>query len=269
MSSALDDVRLAKSLDGCSFGSPLRAVATTGSTNADALSWGDEGAPEGALWVADHQTEGRGRKGRTWISEPGRGLLFSVVVRPTTPEGLSLLSAAAGVGACEAIRGLTRLSVLMKWPNDLMVGDRKLAGILVETKLAQERAPLAVIGIGLNLSWAGSPPPEIADRATSIATEMDRSNLGDPPAREEVLAHLVRGIERRYRQLERGEALEVITSSQSLSSLVGRDVVVRLPSGDAIEGMVTGLADDGGLEVQTTSGLHVLTAGEVETVRSV
>ena len=268
MSTLLDEARLTLALERTRYGSPRKVLGTTGSTNDDALSWASEGAPEGALVVADHQTAGRGRKGRTWLSEPGHALLFSLVLRPPSTQKLALVSTVLGVGACEALRRLTNLSVLLKWPNDLMVDDRKLAGILVETRSAPDSAPVAVAGMGVNVSWgASSLPSDVARGATSVTAEMQRSGLLDPPERETLLAALVQDIERRYDQLLAGGAEDLVTTAESLSSLVGREVVVRVPAGDPVAGMVTGLAPDGGLEVVTAGGLEVLTAGEVETVR--
>lgn len=250
------------------FGASLRVLATTGSTNEDALAWADEGAPEGAVVVADQQTAGRGRRGRSWLSEPGEGLLFSIVFRPPTQDSLALLSTAVGVGAAEALRRVTRLSVLLKWPNDLVVDDRKLAGILVETKLGGPGGAVAVAGIGMNVSWdPRDMPSDISRLATSAAYEMERLGLEEPLPRESLLAALVEGIERRYAALVGGQRDDLVSTAESLSSLVGRDVVVRLPAGGDVHGLVTGLAPDGALEVETSEGLRVLNAGEVETVR--
>ena len=264
---ALDEQAVRTALSGVGFGNPLRVLETTGSTNADALAWAEEGAPEGALVVADHQTEGRGRKGRTWLSEPGRALLFSIVLRPN-PDRIGLLSTAVGVGACEAIRALTHLSILLKWPNDLVVEERKLAGILVESRFSADRDPIAIAGMGINVSWGRDAiPAEIAERATSIGTEVERMGLEDPPSRESLLAHVLAGIDRRYAQLQKGDVTDLVTTAQSLSSLIGREVVVRLPGNEAITGTVTGLAPDGRLELETNDGYEALDAGEVETVR--
>jgi BirA family biotin operon repressor/biotin-[acetyl-CoA-carboxylase] ligase len=250
-----------------SFGSPSKRLSTTGSTNEDALAWAEEGAPEGALVVADQQTKGRGRRGRSWLSEPGHSLLFSLVLRPAT-RSLPLLSTAIGVGACEALRSATRLSVMLKWPNDLVVGDRKLAGILIETRSSPGENVIAAAGLGLNLSWPGDDPPqEIASSATSVAAETRRFALADPPIGDELLRFLIAGIERRYVQLAQGDPSDIVTTAESLSSLVGREVVVRLGGGEAATGMVTGLSRDGGLEVVTDGGQKVFVTGEVVSVR--
>ena len=246
----------------------MKVLSTTGSTNDDALAWASEGAPEGAVVVADQQTNGRGRRGRSWLSEPGKALLFSIVFRPSAPEPLALLSTAIGVGAAEALRSSTRLSVLMKWPNDLVVDDRKLGGILVETRLGAPNGQVAVAGLGINVSWdPREMPPEISQQATSVSWEMERLGLDETPSRESLLVALVDRIERRYAALAAGESDDLVATAESLSSLVGRDVVVRLPAGGEVHGLVTGLAPDGAVEVETNEGLRVLNAGEVETVR--
>jgi BirA family transcriptional regulator, biotin operon repressor / biotin---[acetyl-CoA-carboxylase] ligase len=263
----LDEGILEAALRESGYGGPVRVLETTSSTNLDALRWAEGGAPEGAVVVADHQTGGRGRKGRSWLSEPGRALLFSVILRPAGGN-VALLSTAVGVGACEGVRSLTRLSTLLKWPNDLVIDDRKLAGILVESRFSASSSPLVIVGLGLNVSWGPAElPVEIAAGATSVATEMERSRLGDPPAREELLVHLLMNIERRYRHLMSGEAGDLVTTAESLSALVGREVVVRLPAEEVLTGTVTGLDDDGRLELETDAGYRALSAGEVETVR--
>lgn len=249
-----------------SFGAPRKDLDETGSTNDDALRWAEDGAPEGALVVAEQQTAGRGRRGRTWLSEPGHSLLFSVVLRPPA-RALPLVSTAVGVGVCEGVRAATRLSVLVKWPNDLVVGDRKLAGILVESRSSAGDI-VAVAGVGLNLSWPEDrPPPDIEDIATSLRQESERSGLDEIPSRAVVLERVVAGIERRYRQLVGGGGADVVTTAESLSSLVGRDVVLRLPTGEEERGMVTGLSVEGGLELSTASGQVTFTSAEIETVR--
>jgi BirA family biotin operon repressor/biotin-[acetyl-CoA-carboxylase] ligase len=248
------------------FGSPRKNLSVTGSTNEDALTWAEEDAPEGACVVAEQQTEGRGRRGRTWLSEPGHSLLFSIVLRPPT-GGLPLLSTAIGVGACEALRNVTKLSVMLKWPNDLVVDDRKLAGILVETRSSSDGV-IAAAGLGLNLSWPGdAPPTEIAESATSISAELRRYALDDLPAGEDLLRYLLSGIERRYAQLVRGDPSDIVTTAESLSSLVGREVSVQLAGGETVSGMVTGLSRDGGLEVVAEQGQRVFVTGEVVGVR--
>src|SRR5919109_1429219 len=131
----LSRARLDRLLTG-RFGKPYMLHATTGSTNDDALAWAARGAPEGALVAAEHQTAGRGRWDRRWLSRPGASLLFSVLLRPERPaSALGLLTTAAGVAVAEGIEEACGLPCGLRWPNDVTAGGRKLAGVLVETRL--------------------------------------------------------------------------------------------------------------------------------------
>jgi len=140
----------------------------TGSTNADLVTLAREGAPpHGAVMVADHQTAGRGRMGRTWQAPPESALLCSILLRP--PPGATLHAALWAV-ALAAQRALTEESGIdpeLKWPNDLMVGSRKLAGILAET-VGGSLDGAVVVGLGINVAWE-EPPADVADRAVTVA----------------------------------------------------------------------------------------------------
>ncbi|HEX6130429.1 MAG TPA: biotin--[acetyl-CoA-carboxylase] ligase, partial [Actinomycetota bacterium] len=119
---------------------PVRADEVTGSTNATALAMAEDGAPAWTLVAAGHQTDGRGRLGRTWTDVPGRAVLVSVVLRPALPPArLGLLSLAAGAAVAEAIREQAGVDAEVKWPNDVRVGDRKVGGVLAEASVADER----------------------------------------------------------------------------------------------------------------------------------
>src|SRR5262245_37933521 len=165
---------------GIELGEPLVAVAETTSTNDLALDAADAGARHGALFVADEQTKGRGRHGHTWTSPPGENLTFSVLLRPGTDvahaSGLALVVGLAVRAA--AARRVPATRVAIKWPNDVVVGQQKLAGILVESRLRGGAVEALVVGIGINVGMR-SLPEEIRTVATSLAL------LGDPaPNRE-------------------------------------------------------------------------------------
>ena len=147
-----------------------------GSTNDLALSMATDGEPEGTVVIADQQHAGRGRRGRDWFSPPGAGVYLSAIVRPQGTAGpVPMLTLAAGVAAARAVRDVTALPVELKWPNDLVIGRpwRKLGGVLCETAGSGTRIEAVVIGIGLNLLETAYPR-EIADRATSVETELGR-----------------------------------------------------------------------------------------------
>jgi BirA family biotin operon repressor/biotin-[acetyl-CoA-carboxylase] ligase len=151
------------------LGRPLTLLATAASTNDEAKLGARAGAPHGATWVAETQTEGRGRQGRGWIAVAGEGLLFSVLLRTECPLGrLPLFALAAGLAVRQAVaRAVPEAEVRVKWPNDVVVGTRKVAGILVEATLAGDRVEGVVVGVGINVRTRQFPE-ELRGRATSI-----------------------------------------------------------------------------------------------------
>ncbi len=167
---------------GGSLGIPLRVTARTGSTNDDAKQAAKDGAPHGSTWVAESQDNGRGRQGRAWLSPPGENLLFSVLLRVPCPAArLPQLAVCAGLSVVEMAQALLPgAKVGIKWPNDVWVGKKKLAGILVESSFSRGEAQSVVIGIGLNVHGR-ELPEELRDIATSLALsggkELDRGSI--------------------------------------------------------------------------------------------
>jgi BirA family biotin operon repressor/biotin-[acetyl-CoA-carboxylase] ligase len=251
----LDIVSLEGALRGA-FAGPVRYIPSTGSTNADALAWAADGAPEGAIVVTDYQSAGRGRWGRSWAAPAGTGLLFSLVLRPS-PEKVGLLTTLAGVACCGAIRDATGLDALLRWPNDVLVGSRKTAGILVETRVAGARVEVAVVGVGVNVSTrADQWPPELAGTATSLAIE-----LGDPPGRIALLGGILGALESRYSQWA-SESL--IKEAAALSAVLGNHVRVLRGDGRSVEGLARGLTASGALEIESSDGTVAVESGEVQ-----
>jgi BirA family biotin operon repressor/biotin-[acetyl-CoA-carboxylase] ligase len=250
------------------FGRPLKVLETTASTNSDALDWAHEGAPEGALVVAEHQSAGRGRWGRSWFSEPGTGLLLSVVLRPRLPaDRLGLLTTALGVACTEALRETTGLEPSIKWPNDVTIDRRKLAGILVETRVEAGRVDVAVAGIGINFHRF-HPPADIAAHATSLADAMERAGLGSPPPRAQVLAALLEHLEDLYEGITGDEWAAVVERAAAHSEILGKEVRVVLSDGHTYEGLASRLLPTGALELDTGGERIAIDSGEVELVRA-
>jgi BirA family biotin operon repressor/biotin-[acetyl-CoA-carboxylase] ligase len=248
------------------FGRPVRVLPTTGSTNTDALEWAEDGAPEGALVIAEHQTAGRGRWARSWFSEPGAGLMFSLILRPRPDAGNDgLLTTALGVACAEALEATTGLSPSMKWPNDITLEGRKLAGILVETRVEGGRIRFAVAGIGINYHHF-EPPEEIAARTTSVADAMRRAGLGTVPPRRNVLAALLRRFEDLYGELTE-DGGDIVDRASARSEILGKDVRVSFADGTSIEGSALRLTLSGGLEILSSGHRTVLDSGEVERIR--
>ena len=237
--------------------------AAIGSTNDRARAALREPEGEGLAVVADLQTAGRGRRGRSWESPAGVNLAVSVGVRPLLePSQVGLLGIAAALAtrdACAALAPDTTLAI--RWPNDVVTaGGDKVAGLLVETAIEDGRLLEAVIGIGINVNWRRSAmPAEIAGRATSLAdlvgAELDRVAL---------LAVLLNALDAELVALERGDS--PVNRFRSVSALDGRRVGVEL--GEArLEGIAAGIADDGALLLDTAAGRVALTIGEVISVR--
>ncbi len=271
-----DEDRFARALAarGCAWGAPLLAPREAASTNDLALEGERAGLGEGATFIAFRQSAGRGRRGNSWLSSPGENLTFSVLTRPerelaaTAPLPLVVGLALHDV-VSERIRahaGWLREPVLVKWPNDVLVGSRKVAGVLVESRLRGSSVSAAVIGVGLNV-LTESFPEEIAGRATSLARavraaapRLDRALLADHLAHEELLADVLCAIERRYRRF-RGEGLAPFVP-ELLAADGLRDQRVRV---DGLEGVGAGITSTGALRLVDQRGQeHSVSAGHVE-----
>ena len=230
-----------------------------GSTNALAVEAARAGAPELTVVGADVQTAGRGRRGRAWHAPAGTSLQVSVVLRPDVDEdALPLVVLLAGVVVAEvASAHVPHVPVSLKWPNDVLVGGRKAAGIL------SERVPGAVIlGIGLNTDWRGVKRPAELGDATSLAEA-----AGGPVDRWRVLAGLLGVLDRRYAQW-REAPLEVLRPYRERSATIGRDVRAIAGDGSVIEGRATDVGPDGALEVVAGGVSHRLHAGDVTHIRA-
>ncbi|HYI44334.1 MAG TPA: biotin--[acetyl-CoA-carboxylase] ligase [Actinomycetota bacterium] len=266
MADDLDAALIEETLRG-RFGKPFRYFDEIGSTNTEALAWAAEGASEGALVVADHQTAGRGRWGRSWFSAPGTLLQFSLVLRPDMPLDRSgLLTTALGVACADVVETLSGIPTNVKWPNDVMVRRRKLAGILVESRVTGARIDAAIAGIGINVSWERElAPEEIADRATSIVSETG----GTFPVRVELMARILASFESLYAAvLDPERSTTVIDRATARSEVLGRDVTVRFSDGRTVQGTATRLLPNGALELDIDGRLESLHVAEIEQLRS-
>jgi BirA family biotin operon repressor/biotin-[acetyl-CoA-carboxylase] ligase len=215
--------------------------------------------------IADEQTAGRGRRGRTWFSPPGSGLYVSIVLTPSAARAApdraaGLLTLAVGVALAEGVEAATALAPDIKWPNDLAVARRKLAGILTEAVPPPTRAgaPAAVVtGFGVNVGPMAYPP-ELADRATSLETE-----LGRPIDRTQLLVEALAAIGRRYEDLLAGRFDAILdTWRRRAPAARGATVSWTTPSGRRA-GVTAGLADDGALLVQVNGRVERIVGGEL------
>jgi BirA family transcriptional regulator, biotin operon repressor / biotin---[acetyl-CoA-carboxylase] ligase len=244
----------------------VRWVASTGSTNADALALARDGAREGVVLVADHQTAGRGRYDRAWVAPPGGSLLVSVLLRPPSPVASSATMATA-VAMADAVREVAGVSPGLKWPNDLVMagegGERKLAGILAEADWpasatisagwrqpsAHERA-VVVVGVGLNVSWPEDDDaiPDVADTAVALnwvtAAPIDRVDL---------LVAFLRRLDRGYGELISEGPQAAMDEWRRRSATLGRRVRVDLGADD-VEGTAVDVTAEGHLVVEALGG---------------
>lgn len=236
---------------------------TLGSTNTEALRAARDGAAEGLCILAEAQTAGRGRHGRKWISAKGAGLSFSIILRPgLEPRFLPLITLTAGVAVADTLK-LFGLDPDIKWVNDVLVGGRKICGILAESA-DSEHGPAVVLGIGINLTDANFPP-ELALSATSVSSETGRDVSGS-----QFLERLLGRLEYFYDllQLPDGPAKIIEEWRVRSSYYAGKSVTVR--TGDeTIEGTTDGLEENGALRVRTSTGeTRIIYSGDVEKLRA-
>lgn len=251
-------LRVSDLLTTSTYGRSLLAVKETGSTNEDAQRAAADGATDGHVIVTDTQTAGRGSRGRSWLSPPGSDLYLSIIDRPTVPlAALPPLTLAVGLGLADTVQAhlaarQVHTVAQVKWPNDIWIGGRKCAGILVEASSAASALQAVVIGIGLNVNRTEFEP-ELADGATSLRAS---DPAGAPVDRDAVLAALLGNVEGRVRQFcEQGPAMIAAEIDERLAL---RD---RRVSCGAVRGVLRGVAPSGALRIETDAGLQDVVAG--------
>jgi len=264
----------------------VRVIDETGSTNADVAELARSGSAAGLVVVAEHQTSGRGRLDRVWSAPPRSGLTFSMLLRPgdVTPDvmphlraGLPPLVATAvpparwpllplivGVGVATALAAVADVAVGLKWPNDVMIGDRKVAGILAEQVEAVGSSGAAVVaGVGLNVTLRESELPV----PTAISLALAGASCTD---RDTVLKAVLRAIGDEYlawRAVGGDGARSVLPRYRELCVTLGRDVRAELPGRTAVEGRAIEIDDDGALVVETAAGRRAVLAGDISHLR--
>jgi len=226
---------------------PIVRLESVDSTQRYASLLVAQGAADGTAVVAETQTAGRGRRGRVWRDTPGASLLLSIILRTSLPAArVATLSLAAGVAVAEALIAVSGVEARLKWPNDVLVGGRKIAGVLLE-----RQSDVVILGIGINVSHA-SVPEELVEHATSIAGEGGRAD------RQAVLATLLDGIAGWRRRLEREGFDPVRARWTALAGMLGRRITV-----DGVVGTALGLDGDGALLMDTDAGTTRILAGDV------
>jgi BirA family biotin operon repressor/biotin-[acetyl-CoA-carboxylase] ligase len=256
---------------GLMLGRPLTKLAQTVSTNDDAKAAARAGAPHGAAWVAESQTQGRGRQGRTWLSAPSENLLFSVLVRlQCPPAGVPRAALAAGLAVRDAVaRSLGADAdgdVLIKWPNDVVIRDandgvhRKVAGVLVESSVSGSVVSHLVVGVGLNVHTRMFDET-LADAATSVTREREARGIRECASRAELFVDVLRGLTNVERVAHKG-LLVIHSRLVQYDVLLGR--AVESFEGAELRGTASGIDTEGRLLVRRDDGtLARVVSGEV------
>jgi len=242
------------------LGTIIHHYLETGSTNDAARQFAEQGATEGTLVLAEEQTQGRGRLGRSWLSERGAGIYASILLRPVLkPCYAAVLTLVAAVAVNEAIEQACGLNADIKWPNDLLLSGRKCCGILSEMQAEGGEIRHVIVGIGINVNHSAFPE-ELGQRATSLRIEGKQTY-----SRVAVLCALLQKFEPLYDDLQRGNRAAVLQRWVARSSFAfGKQVTVHLGSGKKVEGQTAGLSELGNLRVKLADGwLEEVMSGDI------
>jgi BirA family biotin operon repressor/biotin-[acetyl-CoA-carboxylase] ligase len=246
-------------LKGSLFGKHIYHFLRTDSTNRVAMELGYTDEPEGAVVLAEEQTAGRGRAGRAWHSERGTGIYVTLLLRPRiSPVQAPLLTMMAGLSARAAIQAQTDLTVDLKWPNDLMLGGKKLGGILTEMYAEPSQVRFVIVGIGINANQEKFPA-ELAATATSLRVQTGRAQ-----SRMELLVRLLREFETDYNRLLSEGSASVTQRFEAVSSYAHGKRVTVSNGRETYDGVTAGLSREGLLQVKRESGdVVTVIAGDV------
>ena len=252
----LSETEIRRWLTAKEFGRQIEIHDRLDSTNNRAKALAAAGAPHGTTVIADSQSGGRGRLGRSFFSPEHSGVYMTCVLRPEcVPEKAGLLTSLAAVASARAVEKVSGAEVKIKWVNDLYLGDRKICGILSEAGLDMEagRLEYAVVGIGINVKRMAFPP-ELREIATSVGNE-----TGGDPDRNRLIAEILNGLEALYGSLETGDFLQ---ESRERSNVIGRKVTV-IEGGRTYPARALDIDDQGRLIIETENGTSCLNYGEV------
>jgi BirA family transcriptional regulator, biotin operon repressor / biotin---[acetyl-CoA-carboxylase] ligase len=247
-------------LKGTIFATRVRHYFRIGSTNNEAMAAAAAGEPDGTVFFAEQQTAGRGRGSNTWESAPSAGIYCSVILRPQLPPADAvLLSLIAGIAVSEAVDKTTGLRGDLRWPNDMLLGERKFCGILTEMHAEATRVRYVVIGIGINVNQA-SFGGELEPIATSL-----RIVAGHEWSRVQLVAALLRSLDAWYEKLASNtvDARAAILHAFEERSSYARGRHVRVDQEGGYEGVTEGLDSRGFLQVRTTTGVRTVLSGLV------
>ncbi len=240
------------------IGCNVRYFDTVGSTNDEAKKAAGNGAPSGTVIAASAQTSGKGRLGRSWVSPPAGGLYFSVIVRPDiSPYDAAGMTLAAGLCTCLALRNRTGLDCKIKWPNDIIIGNKKICGILTEMSAQTDKIDYAVIGIGINV-LNRSFPEEISHKASSLFIESGGTEF----SKTEIICAVLNELDKHYSDLTGGFSESFIDIYKTLCATLDRNISV-IRGGKEIIGKAISINSRGELVVLCNGELTTVNSGEV------
>lgn len=245
------------------IGQNVIILDTVDSTNTYLKSLARQGTHEGTMVIAEEQTAGRGRLGRTWDSQKSKNLTFSLLLKPTVNhEHFGVISLLVGVAVARALHSTTSLPVECKWPNDVLISGKKVCGILCEMVSNANQSLSIIVGIGINVNQTEFPG-EIRETASSLSLEagmlFDRVN---------VLQKVLEEIEYWYIQFQENKSDEIIQEWKKHSTMIGSIISIR-QNENIMTGIFTDVSNDGALMLECNGSMHRILAGDVSVVKSI
>ena len=244
------------------FGKEIISYKKVDSTNDVAYGLAENGIREGTVILAEEQARGKGRHGRTWTSPPKSGICLSCILRPEiAPNEIPRITLLAAVAVAKSIRRITGLNAMIKWPNDILINNKKVCGILTEMKAEQDSVDFIILGIGVNVNARASGLPK---GASSLKEEL-RSH--EAVSRVELVKNILEGLESDYLLLKKEGFKPIVEEWKHLSAMLGSRIKVVLQN-SAFEGQAHDIDDDGSLVVRLDSGvLRKVSSGDIVMAR--
>ncbi len=262
---SIEAIKNALSKESLKIGRDIFFYTSLGSTNNVGVELAHKGSREGTVIIADEQRSGKGRLGRTWISPAGKNLYMSILLTPSiSPRDATILTLMSAVACCNALIRLLSIPVSIKWPNDLMVNDRKIGGILTEIKADMDKIAYAVIGVGININLdIESLPKEVKVIATSVKRE-----TGKQFSRTTVALEVLREFEKWYEILLMKGKRDILEQWREYSSTIGSKVKVSMGN-SVYKGIAEEIDDEGLLIVKLPDGSYMkVDAGDITMIRA-
>ena len=247
------------------LGREILSYKKVDSTNTVAYGLAKDGMKEGAVVIADEQSKGKGRQGRNWMSPSGGGIYLSCILRPSiAPNEIAKITLLAAVAVAKSVREVSGLSAMIKWPNDILINNKKICGILTEMKAEQDRVDFIILGIGINANTKAKSLPK---GASSLKEELRHMGIAAEVSRIELVKKILETIDAEYCRLKKEGFDHIIEEWKHLSSMLGSRVKVVLPN-RSFEGQAHDIDPDGALVVRLDSGiLERISSGDIVMLR--